>query len=272
MNFEKEYLNINEIQYIMLDILKDVINFCNKNNYHYILTGGSALGAIRHKGFIPWDDDMDIAMPREEYEQFIVHYRPKSDFLLLNSQNTKNWLYPYTRISDYKTVAEGRWAEVKNGIYIDIFPIDAVSNNKMGQIISYFRMKYLDVMRNSTRRIAISKDEPFWWLKPFLIKLAERKPIGEWVNKMESLAKKSNQKNIKYSNTFSLYVVQGLNKRKENFNKDMYFSRQKAFFETEIIFVPKNINEYLTQMYGDWEKIPCDVERKSHARFYRKGN
>ncbi|QIL50809.1 LicD family protein [Weissella coleopterorum] len=272
MDSEKEYINITEIQKIMLDILRDVITFCNNNDYHYILTGGSALGATRHKGFIPWDDDMDIALPRNEYEQFIHKYQPQySNLVKLNSENTKNWLYPYTRISDSKTVAEGRWAEVQNGVYVDIFPIDAISGNKTGQIIGYLKMKYLDVMRNSTRRIAISKEEPFWWLKPLLIKFAKRKSTGEWVNKMERLAQKSNRKHFNYSNAFSLFVVQGLNKRRENFNKDMYFKRNKAVFEGESVFVPGNVNQYLTQMYGNWENIPNNIEKKTHARFYRKG-
>lgn len=272
VNESNEYLSLDEIHAIMLDILKDIVNFCDKRDLHYVLTGGSALGAVRHQGFIPWDDDMDIALSRSDYETFLEEYVPASNMELLYSNNTEEWLYPYARVSDIQTQAEGQWALVNNGVYVDVFPIDAVPDSTIKQKINYYHMKWLDVLRNSTRRIAISHDEPFWWLKPAIIKFAQKHPTSFWVNKMEMLARKTNDKYINISKMRSLFVVQGLNGRKEIFDQKVYSQRKLAMFEGSQVYIPENVEVYLRQMYGDWQIVPDVTVRKSHAKFYRKGS
>lgn len=269
---QQNYLTVPAVQKIMLAILKDVVTYFDTHDYHYVLTGGSALGAIRHQGFIPWDDDADVALPRHEYERFIREYKPNhSQYKLLTPLNTTNWLYGYARVSDTYTQADGKWATVNNGVYVDIFPIDAVPPTKFGQKKAYYHMKYLDVMRNSTRRLAISHQEPAWWLKPVLIKYAKRHTTAWWANKMDRLAQKTNQRYQNKSDIYSLYIVQGLNKTKENFHLAVYQQRQQAKFEDLNIYIPAASQHYLTQMYGDWHALPSKSKRKTHARFYYKG-
>lgn len=82
---QQNYLTVPAVQKIMLAILKDVVTYFDTHDYHYVLTGGSALGAVRHQGFIPWDDDADVALPRHEYERFIREYKPN------NSQYNWTW-------------------------------------------------------------------------------------------------------------------------------------------------------------------------------------
>lgn len=267
-----KYLTVSEVQKIMLAILADMIKYFNEHNYHYVLTGGSALGAVRHHGFIPWDDDADVALPRAEYERFIREYRPSnSQYELLTPYNTENWLYAYARVSDTQTQASGKWAMVNNGVYVDVFPIDAVPKSKAEQKMAYYRMKYLDVMRNSTRRIAISKQEPGWWLKPLLIKYAQRHTTGWWVQRMDKLAQKMNQQQVDRSNIYSLYIVQGLNKTRENFPLAIYQHRQQVPFENLTVYIPAASQIYLTQMYDNWQALPPKNKQKTHARFYYKG-
>lgn len=269
---QQNYLTVPAVQKIMLAILKDVVTYFDTHDYHYVLTGGSALGAVRHQGFIPWDDDADVALPRHEYERFIREYKPNnSQYKLLTPLNTTNWLYGYARVSDTYTQADGKWATVNNGVYVDVFPIDAVPPTKFGQKKAYYHMKYLDVMRNSTRRLAISHQEPAWWLKPVLIKYAKRHTTAWWANKMDRLAQKTNQRYQNKSDIYSLYIVQGLNKTKENFHLAVYQQRQQAKFEDLNIYIPAAIQHYLTQMYGDWHALPSKSKRKTHARFYYKG-
>lgn len=272
MSEHLNYLTISEVQKIMLTILTDMVNYFNSHDYHYVFTGGSALGAVRHQGFIPWDDDADVALPRDEYEKFIKEYQPTNlRFELLTPENTDNWLYAYARISDTQTRANGKWAEVHNGVYVDVFPIDAVPQTKFGQYIAYYQMKYLDVMRNSTRRIAISKKEPGWWLKPLIIKYAQRRSTIHWVKKMDLLAQNMHRRHVGKSDIYSLYIVQGLNKTRENFPLVIYQNRKLVKFESLKVYVPADSQRYLTQMYGDWQRLPSEDKRKSHARFYYKG-
>ena len=272
MAIQQNYLTVPDVQRIMLAILKDVITYFDKHDYHYVLTGGSALGAVRHQGFIPWDDDADVALPRHEYERFIREYKPNSTrYEILTPLNTENWLYGYARVSDTYTQADGKWATVSNGVYVDVFPIDAVPSSGIGQKFAYYHMKYLDVMRNSTRRLAISHKEPAWWLKPLLIKYAKRHTTAWWVNKMNRLAQKTNQRYENKSDVYSLYIVQGLNKTRENFPLAIYRQRQLVKFEDLNVYIPAANQHYLSQMYGDWQALPSKSKRKTHARFYYKG-
>lgn len=268
---KKQYMEIEDVQNVMFEILQDIIQFCNLNEYHYLLTGGSALGAVRHHGFIPWDDDADIALPRDEYEQFIKNYTPRIPTArLFTLDNTENWFYPYARVSDLESNADSKWAKVNNGVYVDVFPIDALPKNKLRQSISYYRMKYLDVMRNSSRRIAISKQEKLHHLKPLFILFAKRHSTSWWAEKMNKLAIKTNLNYAMKSNMRSLYVVQGINGTRENFLISMYTSRSKTFFRSIDVYIPTFYQKYLTNLYGNWEQIPKKIDRKSHAKFYRK--
>lgn len=99
----QERLSITEIKRIELEILKDVAQFCESNKLHYSLTFGTLLGAIRHNGFIPWDDDIDIAMPREDYDWFFKNYS-SSDYKAVCYPVDKDYPYAFGKVMDRKTV------------------------------------------------------------------------------------------------------------------------------------------------------------------------
>ena len=112
-----EYISLTDIQAEMLNIMKDVIRFFDEQHINYVVTGGTALGAVRHQGFIPWDDDADIALARDDYEFFVKHYRPGSEaWELLSLEHTDNWYYSYARVANKHTMAVTEWAKVNNGI------------------------------------------------------------------------------------------------------------------------------------------------------------
>lgn len=121
-------LSTQEIQAISLDIVKDIHQFCGEHGLRYSLTGGSALGAIRHNGFIPWDDDMDIVMPRPDYERFIREYKSVRGFVVKSSEINGTYV-PYARVCDMqRTIVRQSlrtpWCKTETGVFVDIFPAD----------------------------------------------------------------------------------------------------------------------------------------------------
>lgn len=262
------YLVIEEVHLCMLNILDDILAFLNEHDIPYVLSGGSALGAIRHRGFIPWDDDIDLAIPREGYNEFLKNYKPTNkDYSVISVYDSDNSDISYMRVVDVKTASSNRYLNINNGIFVDVFPIDHLPDSNFGQYMAYYRMKYLDFLRNSTRRIEYKKADGMvrnTMKRAFSFGLRNKK-IGHYANKMNKLALKTNEKN-KDSHTVSLYVVQGINKLRESNTVETYTTeRQKAMFEGREVYVPGE--NYLVKIYGpDYMEIPR--KHKTHGKFY----
>ncbi len=126
-------MSLKDVQKVSLDILKDVHAFCVENNISYTLYGGTMIGAIRHKGFIPWDDDVDIAMPRPDYEKFLSSYQSKHGYRLFGSGSSESYL-AFSRVCEMdKTLVvneKAPWTKIPTGVWIDIFPLDGAPDDK----------------------------------------------------------------------------------------------------------------------------------------------
>lgn len=151
-----------DIQDVSLDILRDVHQFCIDQNLRYTLQGGTLLGAIRHKGFIPWDDDVDIAMPRPDYERFCSSYTSQAGYevFCLGKGNSQ---LAFARVCDMRrTLVDSSylpWTDRQTGLWIDVFPLDGIEDTKEEQrkrIDRAFRAwKMASVKRYTQRRRAL---------------------------------------------------------------------------------------------------------------------
>ena len=139
----KPITDVNEMRKIQMDILLFIHQFCIDNHIQYSLAWGTMLGAIRHKGYIPWDDDIDIMMTRPEYDRFCkLFHDDRSVYKLYDVHTDKKWIYPFAKISDERTIRVEKNALDEIGINIDVFPIDYYADSYEDAMIALKRMKF----------------------------------------------------------------------------------------------------------------------------------
>lgn len=132
--------NIRHLQLVALDILKIYDAFCREHNLKYSLYGGTLLGAVRHKGFIPWDDDLDVCMPRSDYDKFLHLWKKHhpAGYILQNKENSDQFTQSFSKIrKDHTTFLQSKEEAGKyhTGIFLDVFPLDRIPKNKFDRIV-----------------------------------------------------------------------------------------------------------------------------------------
>lgn len=261
---KKEYLTLKEVQLEALEILKNVTKFIEKNNLTYYLYAGTLLGAIRHKGFIPWDDDVDIFMPREDYNKFIKIFNNKEigeqyELKALELNNTKN---PYAKVINKNIMVEGEQKEDKN-LWIDIFPIDGCSSDEQEYLKQAKKINFYGILRyiNDTKlKYIITQNRSVAnriikvILKPFVMLL----PIKYYSKKINKMATKFSYNDSEYVGV----VVWGYGERLKK--EEVFSDTIKVKFENEEFNAPVGYDAYLKQSYGDYMIIPDDKNREAH--------
>lgn len=256
-------IDLNEQKSIMLEMMDYIDSFCKENNIRYYLYGGSLIGAIRHQGYIPWDDDIDICMMREDYDRFLVAFEdPNKRYCLVSPENNSSYYLPTAKVYDSATVLSERVpGGINIGVFIDVFPLDYCSDDyditcKYGNKIGRYR-KIVDIknISFSSERKWI-KNAALLFLKLFTCLIPRRFAIHRIV-KLSS----------KYKNTVTKYVGQ--------FTKMTYESREvyeaKWFdetvdseFEGRKYTIPKDYDKVLKTEFGDYMKLPPKEKQISH--------
>ncbi len=259
--------NINvELQKKLLDIFKWFHELCDKEGLVYFALGGTALGAARHKGFIPWDDDMDVGMPRKDYEK-LKNLSKKinsenSRFKIEFPGNEKEHLYPYCKIYNTQTtLIENTRYKVKRGIYIDVFPVDGAGNS-VEESLSNFRAIDKKINLLCCCVCAIRKGRPFH--KNLAIVLARCIPTfilnpAKMINKIDELCQLKKFDECEFVANFA-----GNWHEKEIMEKRWIGKRKLVEFDGSKMYVVQDNDSYLTRMYGDYMKLPSVEKRVSH--------
>ena len=270
-------MTLREIQLFSLEILKDVHSFCVKNGINYSLCGGTLIGAVRHGGFIPWDDDIDINMPRADYDRFCKTYL--SDRFILISPNDKESMITFSRVCDvshtYRESSFSPWATVETGVWIDIFPMDGAPDKRnryrtLSSIVSLFydlsascRASHEEFNHNMSlaykSRLFLSKlfFMPKWrsynlymttLLKHIVLRLIVRYKFGETSHWTQLSCPVYPKKEYHVMNGFNEFIP--------------------MTFEGVELLVFKGYHEYLSDIYGDY-MTPPPVEKRTrgHAQF-----
>lgn len=245
--------DLEELKNIELDILKYIHKVCEENGLIYYLAGGSLLGAVRHKGFIPWDDDVDLLMPRKDYEKLVqIINRDSSHYKMLCLKSDKHYLSTFAKVIDTRTKIQFKAREISEskelGVFVDIFPMDGAGNDykkacrRLERLFKYYQMFIL--FRCS------SKDNR---LNRFLCNMI--------VIVLEILAKR-------YPYEKTKYVGRIVNTRGAcELMRNTWFKRRILLdFETEKFYGPAGYHYYLKGLYGEYMKCPpASQQRLTHS-------
>ena len=259
-------IETDEIKKIELDILKFIAKVCDDNNINYFLIAGTLLGAIRHDGFIPWDDDIDIALKREDYiklKRVLLTLNDENYEIIDNSIND-SYFYPFYKVIDKRTIIdEPSFNHIDNyGIYIDVFAIDGMPENDRLIKRHYNKIKNLQrlIFYNNEKRIIDSN--PFRLLLKLVIKqyahlLGNRRIIFKY----NSICSKYDVNNSTFSiSNWPIYKFDSEVKPSKLFN-----DTTEHVFEKEKFKIPSEYDEILTRSYGDYMTPPPIDKRRIHG-------
>lgn len=261
MSFKMDAVKIRKVQNQILKGLIEIKRICEKHNLRFYLVGGSALGAIRHEGFIPWDDDADIGMPRDDYNKFlrICNSELHSDFFLQTSASDTGYYLPYAklRIENTKYVLQSsRKFKMHQGIFIDIFPLDSISNHYVKRMRQKYVVDFLTKVRN-TKIFNPNKGTIKYYLRKMVSSIFTIKQINYIINHEIRIAETEDAKYM--GNLLGLYGFD-----KEVYLKEIFGEPYYAEFEGEYFPIPQEFKVFLGQVYGDYMKLPPIEKRNSH--------
>lgn len=249
-----------ELKKLQIQILKNVSGFCDKYNIRYFLSYGTLIGAIRHNGYIPWDDDIDICMPRPDYERFLSLYNKESEtFKVIEHRIDENYKLPFAKVHDTKTVMnELLYIKDSFGVYIDVFPIDAVKSPKQLKL-SFIWNKFLNTKRAIIdNKRPVSKNIIIYLGKIILFPLS----INFILNQINKVARQASfEKSLYAANIVSSYG------ECEIMPKLFYSEYIKHTFEDEKYNIPKEYHSILTKTYGNYMQLPPIEKRITHHTF-----
>lgn len=248
-----------------VEILDEVVRICEKYNLTYFFNGGTLLGAIRHKGFIPWDDDLDIGMPRKDYDKFIELCATELDskYMLDNKDTNRKYYLNFAKIRKKNTIFEQDFQvnyDGPKGIWLDIFPYDNAKSVTSKKV--YIQSK----LNKTIFSLLHYKNKFFLNNKKLILKKIIRvilKPISNTcLLNLQDKILRWNEKKEEYKFFVSLSTTYDY--RTELIEKDKYLPTIKMEFEGKMYNVPKEYDYILTKIYGDYMKLPPKEKRVTH--------
>lgn len=269
---KEKVLTLEEIHEGLLELLNEFNSLCKKLQINYFLSGGSLIGAMRHKGFIPWDDDLDIMMLREDYDKMIQNIDQLDSKYRLNCLETNNnWEYPFAKIDLPSTYINDEYRTVQHGLFIDIFPIDKLPDNVEEQKKLAKKIKMLDLLRGSGTKKKYRPAEKMKFLKNLIKPYANIKGPSYFARKIDQIARATNKNNQK-SNTIGVMVV-STHGVKEFLAGDAFSKAIEVDFENTKSYIPFGYQEYLNNLYGDYMQLPPkDQQTPGHYKILMKIN
>lgn len=256
-----------ELKEIELDILSFIHDFCQKHHLKYWIAFGTLLGAVRHKGFIPWDDDVDVCMPREDYDKFLKLMMRESDerYRLIAQENDEEYYFTFARLVDNRTTLKLRgMREIrKMGVFVDVFPLDIAppesEKNKWQEEFNILQRK-----TNCTIPRTAHYQEHSWRTMIKIIRqIPDRFHYG--VKNFDTYRKQWRECLIQYNDSEGKeYICQGI---EWIYNRSIFDKTIELEFENRKFLAPSKYDEFLKISYGNYMELPPVEKRVSHHHF-----
>ncbi len=260
----------------LLDIYRDVAKLCEKEGLTLMLSGGSCLGAVRHKGFIPWDDDLDVMMRRDDYERLIRLCKEgrlgdKYEFDYPNKDaDAKTVFLKIYRKNSFNIELFNENSPFPKGFYIDVFALDSVPQSKFMQAMKGFVanvIQFISIMvlyaQYPSKSLSefVSLDSSLkrrYQIKKIMGSFFGIIPHAKWVYWFDRFVASSKNGNPLGIPTGRKYY------NGEIFDASVYFPPKEALFEGEIVYIPADYDRYLTNLYHDYMQLPPVEKRERH--------
>lgn len=261
-----------ELQKIEYELLKEFVRVCDEHGLRYFLIGGTLLGAVRHSGFIPWDDDIDVGMPRKDYDILLMNACTwfEDDCKLSFWKNTEEYVYTFAKFEDVNTeLIEFDYSHLKKrngGVYIDIFPFDGMPSTPLFRIFWYIflrtlnRINILMFCKTSLKDIKIT---PKNICKALIGKICQSIFSRHKIHRVYDRLMRC------FDFDSSEYVInfEGQWAMKELVPNSFFTQVAEVTFNYSSFKTMGNYKEYLTCIYGDYMKLPPIEKRVTHHDF-----
>lgn len=265
-----EKLSMQEVQQIAVDVLKKITLVCDANGIRYSLAFGTLIGAIRHKGFIPWDDDIDLLMPRPDYERFlkIMEKNPIDNLKVFNYRTEKSYIYAITRVCDMRyKIIEHRSRDCGMGVFVDIYPLDGMGNTlDEAKVINenafYLRNKVILLSQKNELKLCRN---PFKLLprvfRYFKAQYEIKFKLVDYQNKLDELVSQTPFENSTY---VGVPIWEGM---RVCFKREWFDDVIKIPFESTEFYAVREYDALLRSSYGDYMHLPPIDQRVYHHFF-----
>ena len=258
-------ISMDRLKTCLLDMLSWFHSYCVDNGLRYYLVEGSMLGCARHHGFIPWDDDIDIGMPRPDYEKLkslIAGKIQNSAYLLETEESDKpEFFYTYSKLFDVRTTqVEERRINVVRGVGIDVFPIDGIGETLESAKSNYKPIaKQMDLL--TARVVAVRPGRK--WYKNAAVRVLQLVPKA-FINEKKIMKKISDMcKQREYDSSEYVGALVTTYRAKEIIPRSFYGTPTIYKFEDIEVYGVEKFDEYLTHLYGDWRQPPPEDKRQT---------
>lgn len=263
-------MTLKEVQMVNLEIMKDIHYFCVENNIQYSLAYGSLIGAIRHKGFIPWDDDIDIMMTRSNFDRFSCMYKSKNGYILSSVYDNDTYVN-YTRVYDNKTYVDchAKSAKYNTGVWVDIYPIDGISDDEDERISQFQRlrrytsvvMKWRKYLHRLEKKGTLKKMKSLFFL--CLIWCFNKGNFSFWHKQICQICKEFSFGSTRRCSSL-VCMEANKNNKQEIFLSTDFSNYQLTPFEDQMFYIATGYDNILTAIFGDYMKIPPKDQQVSH--------
>ena len=263
-------VEFDELKHIELELMKKINVICRAESIRYTLTAGTLLGAVRHGGFIPWDDDIDIAMPRPDYDRFVEYCKNhETPFKFFSIETDERYGYMHAKVTDTSTVIveeNTNASGIEMGVYVDIFPIDGMGDDIDGAVRNFNSTRFARelLVAKNWKRFFRSKTrpaiyEPVRFAFFLLSRLVSLKKLTASIRKKVT--------RIPFDSAKYVTIVGSAYRDREIVEREIYGEYEDISFEGESFMAIREYDKYLGKIYGDYMKLPPEEKRVTHHSF-----